>query len=236
MSVEKTLDILELFDVYTPTLTVGEMADRLKQPQSSVYRHLRVLKERGYVVETPGGYQLGYRFLKFAEIVKKNLDLVSIAKPHMRKVTQETGETSILLIRSRFAAICLEAISSPLPVKVSSNRGEVVPLYGGASSKALIAHLGDEFVDEMCEHHRDLAIDATQLKASLAEVRKNGYAFSESEIDEGVMALGMPIHNSEGEVIASLSIAGPSERFKQKSKQQMVQVLQQAIIEIEKSQ
>ena len=49
MSAEKTLDILDLFDFHTTSLTVPQIADKLQQPTSSVYRHLRVLKEKGYI-------------------------------------------------------------------------------------------------------------------------------------------------------------------------------------------
>ncbi|MDY0393530.1 helix-turn-helix domain-containing protein [Virgibacillus halophilus] len=143
MSAIKTLEILEQFDFETRTLSVPELASMLQQPQSSVYRHLRLLKEKGYLIEnSPGLYSLGYIFLKLAKIVKMDMDLPSLSQKAMKELTRITGETSILLVHSQFQAVCLAAVPSGHPIKVSSEQGNIVPIYGGASSKALLAYLG----------------------------------------------------------------------------------------------
>jgi DNA-binding IclR family transcriptional regulator len=67
MSADKTLGILDLYDSNTRVLTVSEIAEKLNQPQSSVYRHLRLLKERGYISEAvEGQYRLGLKLLNMA--------------------------------------------------------------------------------------------------------------------------------------------------------------------------
>ncbi len=69
MSAEKTLDILDLFSLETRELSVARIAELLDQPQSSVYRHLRTLKEKGYIVESnTGTYRLGYRFWRWPKL------------------------------------------------------------------------------------------------------------------------------------------------------------------------
>lgn len=241
MSAEKTLDILDLFNFQTRELSVPQIAERLNQPQSSVYRHLRVLKERGYVIETNGGlYKLGYRFLELAKIVKTDSSISSIAFPVMRKLTNATSETTILTIASGLNAICLEVIESSQSIKVTSDQGKIVPLYAGASSTAILAYMPIETVDELFQKGllkkftEQTIVDPVELKGNLMETRSRGYAVSDSEVDDGVFAYGIPIRNMDNQVVASLSIAGPRERMLEKDEQSLIDCLQSAKTEIEK--
>lgn len=241
MSAEKTLEILDLFNFQTRELNVPQIAEKLNQPQSSVYRHLRVLKEKGYLIESNGGlYKLGYRFLELAKIVKTDSSISSIAFPIMRNLTNETGETSILTIVSGLNAICLEVITSPEPIKVSSDQGKILPLYAGASSIALLAHMPSETVDELSRLELlksftvNTIVDPEQLKGKLEETRNRGYAISDSEVDDGVIAYGVPIRDMDNQVVAAVSIAGPRERMLKKDERSLIDCLQLAKDQIEK--
>ena len=222
MSAEKTLDILDLFDFHTTSLTVPQIAEKLQQPTSSVYRHLRVLKEKGYIMEAlDGKYKLGYRFLRMANIVKKDSSLSTIARPIMIHLTEETGETSILLVQSGLHGVCLENVPSSQRINVAAEQGAIVPLYGGASGKTLLAFLGDNIVDELFENNLvrkytdSTPLNPAELKRQLAAIRSNGFAFTDGEVDEGVVAYGVPIYDGAN-VIAALSLAGPRNRLLEK--------------------
>jgi DNA-binding IclR family transcriptional regulator len=241
LSAEKTLDILEQFDFETRALSVPELAARLKQPQSSVYRHMRILKEKGYIIEhSTGLYSLGYIFLKLAQIVKMDTNLPVISQEAMRELTRSTGETSILLVPSSLQAVCLGAVPSGHPIKVSSKQGNIVPLYGGASSKALLAYMGEPTVEEIfksgiVKRHTDhTMLDLDKMLNHLEDIREKGYAFSDSEIDEGVISYGMPIFDSDHRLVASLSVAGPKERIEKRDSQEIVNEIQMAVEKIEK--
>ncbi|MEK8126553.1 IclR family transcriptional regulator [Paenibacillus filicis] len=240
MSGAKMLDILDLFSLEHWELSVPQIAVILEQPQSTVYRHLRVLKEKGYVMEAQAGvYKLGYRFLEKARMIRSQNSLASVALPAMRVLTKETEETAILTIASDLVVICLERVESTMPIKVSAEIGQVLPLHAGASSKPLLAYMPEETVDLL--HSRELLrkfadntiVDTELLKADLRRIRERGYAVSESEVDEQVLAYGAPIRDADGQVIAVLSIAGPVERLSQKAEAQLVSHLHQAVHEIQ---
>lgn len=241
MSAEKTLDILDLFSLETRELSVARIAELLDQPQSSVYRHLRTLKEKGYIVESnTGTYRLGYRFLALAKIVRADNTLSTIVLPVMRHLTKETGETSILTIVSELNVVCLETIASPQPIKVSAEQGQLLPLHAGASSKPFLAFMPEKTVDELAKRGdlrqftEHTITDVQLLKAELAQIRKQGYAVSDSEVDEGVYAIGAPIRDSEDRIAGVLSIAGPRERFLNKEVGSLVQHVLTAVEEAQK--
>jgi DNA-binding IclR family transcriptional regulator len=241
LSAEKTLDILDLFSLETRQLTVSQIAEMLNQPTSSVYRHLRILKEKGFIVESNAGeYKLGYRFLEMAKIVRSQNSISSIALPIMRHLSIETEETSILTIVSGLNAVSLETVNTLQPIKVTAEHGKILPLYGGASSKALLAYMPEKTVEQlfklqMVKRHTDnTIIELGQMKANLNEIRTIGYAKSDSELDEGVYAYGVPIRDTDDNVVASLSIAGPRDRMLEKDEAVLVKHLQAAVQEIQK--
>jgi DNA-binding IclR family transcriptional regulator len=241
MSAEKTLEILDVFTLKITELTVPEIADKLNQPVSSVYRHLRVLKEKGLVLETQGGsYKLGYRILEMANIVRSDITISEISFPKMRELTRLTGETSILTVVSGLNAVCIGTVPTFKPIKVSSEQGKILPLYGGASSKILLAYQQDEVVDELfnkniiVSHTPNTLTDKQELRKNLQEIIDNGYAISDQEIDEGVYAVGVPIKDMKNEVIAGLSVAGPRERIIKQDLQFYVRTLQECAVEIQK--
>lgn len=240
MSAEKTLDILELFNFETRTLTVSEIAEKLNQPQSSVYRHLRVLKEREYITENQDGqYRLGYKFLKMARVVRSDNSLMKVARPEMEKLMEVTKETIILSVRSNYHAVCLEAIQSNHSINVSSEQGGIMPLHCGASSKVLLADMDEAFIDSMFEkglvkkYLSNSLFEKKELMANLEEIRRTGYAYSDEEIDKGVVAYGIAIQDFNGRVIASLSVAGPRDRMLQQDKDFFIHHLKEASTKIE---
>jgi len=241
MTANKVLNILTLFTMDNRSMKVGEISKALNIPTSSVYRHIRVLKEHGYLIEDNyGNYKLGYKFLELANIVRADISLTSIAKPHMDRLTTKFRETTILNVISGLNAVCLTtSVIDNAAIKVSSAEGKVMPLFGGASAKALLAYQGDEVVNKIFDNNLirkytdDTIIDKEQLQDDLLQVKKNGYSVSLGELDEGVRAYGFPISNSKGDVIASLTIAGPDFRMKYRDEEDIVNSFKETVKQIE---
>jgi IclR family transcriptional regulator, KDG regulon repressor len=241
MTVNKTFALLELFTTERKTLRVEEMAELVEMPKSSVYRHVKSLKEHGYLREhDTGSYRLGYKFLEYANIVRADINITEVARPIMDNLTLEFGETTILSVLSDVNAVCLATSVSSQPIKVSSEEGKIMPLYSGASSKILLAYQDPKLVDKIIGGgHIERFTDKTLTKKEkiledLKQSRKRGYAHSASEVDEGVMSYGFPIRNFKGEVFASLAIAGPEYRMLEKDEPTLIKKFKEAVQRIEK--
>lgn len=241
MTANKVLNILTLFTMDNRSMKVEEISKQLNIPTSSVYRHIRVLKEHGYLIEDNyGNYRLGYKFLELANIVRSDISLTSIAKPHMDRLTTKFRETTILNVVSGLNAVCLTtSVIDNAAIKVSSAEGKVMPLFGGASAKALLAFQGEAVVNKIFENNMirsytdSTIVDRDHLMKDLLEVKKKGYSVSLGELDEGVKAYGFPISNSRGEVIASLTIAGPDFRMRFRNEEDIVNSFKETIEQIE---
>lgn len=241
VSTEKTLDILDLFDLNDRALTVAQISEKIKQPQSSVYRYVRLLRERDLLrEERKGVYSLGYKMLKYYRILRLDSNLAVIAEEEMKKLTSELNETSILLVPSNLQAVCIATVSSQHKIKVTSEPGEILPLYGGASSKSLLAYLDERVLEslytktEVLAYTENTITSLSEMKAHLQEIRNKGYAFSDSEIDESVVGYGVPIFDSNNTVVASLSVAGLKDNMLKKDSKKIVQSLKETAEKIQK--
>lgn len=242
MTANKVLSILTLFTMDRRSMTVEEISSDLGIPLSSVYRHIRVLKENGYLVEDKfGNYKLGYKFLELANVVRADISLTGIAKPYMDELTTRFRETTILNVISGLNAVCLTtSVIDNAAIKVSSAEGKVMPLYGGASAKALLAYQDDKIIDRIFDNSlvnsitENTITNKENLIEDLLQVKRNGFSTSIGELDEGVKAYGFPIKNSKEEVIASLTIAGPEFRMKHRSEEEIVDAFKAVVKNIER--
>src|SRR5699024_10120718 len=180
------------------------------------------------------------KFLELANIVRADISLTSIAKSYMDELTTRFRETTILNVISGLNAVCLTtSVIDNAAIKVSSAEGKVMPLFGGASAKALLAYQDDKVIDKIFDNKlvnkitKNTITDKNRLIEDLLQVKREGYATSVGELDEGVKAYGLPIKNFEGEVIASLTIAVPEFRMKHRSEEDIVEALKSVIRKIE---
>jgi|SRR5699024_1913172 len=241
MTANKVLNILTLFTMDNRSMKVDEISNELDIPISSVYRHIRVLKEYGYLIEDNyGNYKLGYKFLELANIVRADISLTTLVKPHMDRLTTQFRETTILNVISGLNAVCLTtSVIDNAAIKVSSAEGKVMPLFGGASAKALLAYQNEDTINKIFEKnlvHKytdQTIVEKEELMADLLQVKRNGYSVSLGELDEGVKAYGFPIFDSKNKVVASLTIAGPDFRMKHRNKEDIVKAFKDTVEQIE---
>ncbi|MGI5169094.1 IclR family transcriptional regulator [Spirillospora sp. CA-253888] len=222
---DRALDILLLFDDSRPVLGGQEIADRLGVARSTAYRYLQSLLASGMVEETsPAGYRLGPQVFELARLARKGLGLSEAARPVMRELAAETGETVLLTRRTGAEVVCLERREADRPVRLSYERGHVLPINAGAAALVLLAWAPGEVIDEIVEGAElprftgATLTDAGALRARLAEIRDAGVAVTRGELDPDVVGVAAPVRDAGGEVVAALSVAAlahhvPDERL-----------------------
>lgn len=213
---DRAIDVLLLFDDAHPTLTAAEVSQRLRMPRSTTYRYLESLRSSGLVEEDEAraAFRLGPRIFQLARVARRGLDLVEIALPVMRELARQTGESVLLTRRSGDQVVCVERVDSPLPARLSYERGHVLPVHAGASAKVLLAFAAPEEIDDVLSRTvlprftENTVTDPTALRAQLEQIRGDGYAVTAGEVDVGVRGVAAPIRNGAGRVVAGLSVAG----------------------------
>jgi DNA-binding IclR family transcriptional regulator len=217
---DRALDILGMFHETKPTIGASEVADQLGVARSTAYRYVQSLVQSGFLEEAETGrLRLGRRILELAIIARRGLGLSDVARPVMRRLCADLGETILLTRRAGTAVVCLEREeASTQRVRISYERGQVMPINAGASAFVLLAWLDEGTLDQVLRSaplekftSRTLA-SPDALKRRLAETAKQGFGLSQGELDENVLGVAAPIRDADGIVQAAISMAAVSTR------------------------
>lgn len=181
--------------------------------RSTGYRYLKGLVGSGFLEECDGGFRLGPQVFELARLARKSIGLSDIARPVIRELADAVGETVLLTRRSGGAVVCLELEEAAVPVRISYERGHVLPVNAGAAAEVLLAWASDREITEvlaavpLVRFTSRTITDQGKLRARLREIRGNGYAISRGELDEDILGIAAPVRQPDGSAAAAVSVA-----------------------------
>ncbi|QYN26564.1 IclR family transcriptional regulator [Amycolatopsis sp. DSM 110486] len=238
---DRALDILTMFADDQATVTGPMVAERLGASRSTAYRYVQSLVTARFLEEAPnGGFRLGMRVLELAQLARRTVGLSEVATPVMEELAEEVGEVVLLTRRTGDLVVCLDrAESRERRVRISYERGAVLPINAGASATVLLAWSDQEEVRELLnratlQRFTDATLtDVDALVARLDNIRSDGYAIARSELDVEVIGIAAPIWGpQEGEVVAAVSVAGVVSRIPRKAERMIVAKVRSAAARI----
>jgi DNA-binding IclR family transcriptional regulator len=205
----------------TDRIAIGaiEVATELGVARSTAYRYLQSLVKAQYLEESAQGFRLGQRILELASIARVGFGLSEIARSVMRNLALEVRETVLLTRLAGSSVICLEREEAiHQTVRISYERGQLLPTNAGASAYVLLAwltesELADVLADVQFERFTNSTLTTKDaLIDRLKATRSAGYAVSLSELDDNVLGVAAPIRNGSGRVVAAISVAAVATR------------------------
>lgn len=234
-SVDRAVSILEML-AHDGESGVTKIAEELGVHKSTAFRLIAALERRGLVEQNVdrGKYRLGVGILRLAGATTARLDVVQEARPLARALATETGETVNIAVLSEGAALYLDQIAGGSSLQPHNWVGQRIPLHATANGKVLLSGLtAGQITTEVGQRFRAYTpTTITSLKKLLVDidsVRDHGYALVVDELEIGLTAVAAPLRNAHGDVIASLSVSGPTFRFDEgKVKQAIHQVAEVA--------
>lgn len=220
-SVEKALQILEAFDITHPELSVSELEEILSLPKVSIYRFVRVLLKRGFLMQNPETrkYRLGIKVFELGSLVLKDMELRKVAFPLIEELSRKSGETVHLGVLDGHEAVSIEGAESGYSLRTSLPIGKRVYLHSTGIGKAIFAFLSEEeraaiVKDKGLPRLTEQTItDPDVLQQELDKIQSEGYAIDNEENESGIRCVAAPILDSSQHVIASVSISGPTIRI-----------------------
>jgi DNA-binding IclR family transcriptional regulator len=216
----RVADVLLMFASGPTALGVSEIARELHLSKAVVHRILQSLASRTLVrvdADTRE-YQLGPGAVALGARAMRDFDLRRVAREPLRELRDATRETTTLSALVRGARLYLDQYESPQEIKMTVGLGRPHPLYAGASSRAILAFLPDEAVEQVLAQGLERLTpetleDPAQLRHQLAATRKDGYATSRGERQHGAGSVAAPVFGMDGDVVGSISVCGPITRF-----------------------
>lgn len=238
--VGKALGLLVLLGDEPRGASAAELSRRAELPFSTTYRLLGSLTRDGFVDYEPDGrrYHLGLRIFQLGQRVSNHHGFAGTALPILRRVTEETGEATILSVRDGHHHLTVNKVDGPQTFRVTSDPGHLGALHTTSVGKALVAFADDATRSQLVEGLElepltEFSItDREAFRAEIDLVRTRGYAVMDQENELGMRAVAVPVFNSQGHAFASLATAVPVFRMSVEALVALVPLLQSAAAEL----
>jgi len=220
-SLAHALDIMEQFHADGNELNIIDIRKKLKLNKKIATKLLATLSLHDFVElnRATDNYRLGIRTLQLGQTAVKQMNLHSLSIPILKSLTDDCNETCWLGVMKDDGIVCLDAVESTLPVRITPKVGMILPVFCTAAGKVLLAgsidgkHGAFPPVMELMQYTPNTITDPISLEGQLKMIATQGYALEDEELDLGVRGVAAPIRNYTSQVVGAISISGPVMRF-----------------------
>ena len=226
--VDRTLAILEIIARHPQGVGVNAIARIADLPNSTVSRILLTVEQWEAVARTEDNlFQIGPGLIRLVGQQSFAQNLTALARPIMQDIAEVTGEAIALCVLDNLQTCCLDHVQSSQTIRVRDWTGEHLPLHVAAPGKVFLAYASSDLIESalkkpLARFAKRTITSPDRLRAQLATIRAQGFAVSDEEYADGVLGLGVPIKNNDGNVIAAFNLYGPKFRLEDATKQQRI--------------
>lgn len=214
------LDLLDQFNCEREELGVTELSRRMALHKNNIFRLLATLESRNFVEqnESTGCYRLGLKNLVMGQTCSRHLGLRMQARPVLEALTAALQETSSITVMKGSNIISLDAVETPLPVRVVTRLGVWLPLHCTAPGKVFLSGMTDRdrlqlLPKELEQFTPHTIVDLRHLLEHLGRVASAGYALDDEELEEEVRCVSAPVYDASHRIAGAISVTGPINRF-----------------------
>jgi len=214
----KGLAVIEAFDAGQAEMTLSEVARRAGITPAAARRSLHTLRTLGYVRQVERRFVLSARVLLLGAAYLRAAHVEELLLPELRRLVERFGDAASVSVLEGGDILYVAHHSEQRANRVFAGVGVTYPAYptsmgrvmlAGLSAEALDAYLGKTQPRKFTDH---TVVDRDALRGIVQKARSDGYGSAFEELDYGVAALAVPIHDGAGKVIAALNSSGYSGR------------------------
>jgi DNA-binding IclR family transcriptional regulator len=197
----KALQVLNLFKRGFKQVRATDVQSELGSSLATAYRYLADLEEAGLIEHTAVGlYVLGPEIVELDRLIRVNDPLIAAASDVTKSLSERTGGVVLLCRLHKRKVVCVHQNRGRLsPPNVSYERGRAMPLYRGATSKAILAHLDPGALRELIQddelelRQSGLPHQLEALTAAMDHIRREKVCVSVAEVDSEAAGWAAPI-------------------------------------------
>jgi IclR family KDG regulon transcriptional repressor len=220
-SLQKAIDILELFDDLTPELGITEMSESLDLHKSTVSGLVYTLEGNNYLEQDSGTrkYKLGFKLVERASTLLSQIDVRSLALPHLQELRDWCDESVNLALCDGGHVIYVERLLSTQTLGMRAKVGYHAPLHCTALGKAILSSLPVAEVSQYVTRYGLPAVtgrtitDGGRFVEEIRRASECGFALDDEENEIGVRCVAAPVLDHTGHPAAAISVSAPAHRL-----------------------
>ncbi len=240
-ALSRGLTILALFDIEHPEWGLNEICECTGMSKTTVYRMVRTLEARNYLVYDPGveRYHLGGATIPGAYLAMSYVGFVRPVHPFLERLAETTGETVEFTVGSAEGAVVVDEVATAHPFRLNRPTGRMLSSISNSSFRL---HTAFRPVSEQMKIVRSAqhaptsnqVADPEEVILRMAAERQEGLAWDVEEQDRGVCAVSAPVFERDGSLKGVVTVVAPAERFGPRVRKQKAEALRSAAAELTK--
>jgi DNA-binding IclR family transcriptional regulator len=234
-AVERAMQILSAFDGEHAERRVSEIAQATGLHKATTHRIMMTLLNGGFLERAHDGerFRLGIRVVELGLRALRGLDLRRAAFPYMQQLVERFNEACTLGVFDRGQVLLLEIVHSRYALTIGDKVGRQMPAHCTASGKVWLAFLPPEVVEPilnapLAAYTEKTITSPARLREEFEVVRQRRYALNDEEFEVGLRAVSAPIWDIDDNLIAALTMPGPTNRITPQRIPEIAQALVEA--------
>ncbi len=217
-SLARGLHVIRAFAGVDRRLTIADVSRATGLTRAVVRRCLYTLKELGYAGTDGRMYFLQPRILNLGYSYLSTAPVPIAAQPVLEEMSEALGEASSVAVLDDGAVVYVGRAATKRIMAVTLGVGSRLPAYCTALGRVLLAHLTDEQVDielskvDWTQYTKHTVTSRSRLEELLVEVRQEGYAINDQELEIGLRSIAVPVRNVVGTVVAAMNVSSQASR------------------------
>lgn len=215
-SIQRIFGVIEALAARPGGTSLQQLCAATGLAKSTAHRMLASLVEMGYVVQDSftTRYRLTLKLFELGSAVVNDMDILAVARPHLDRLSRQTGEAVHLVLRDGADIVYLYKAEALGVRRMSSQVGLRAPMYCTGVGKAILATLPPAEVQSVWDSsaiHRiteHTIVDFSQLCEQLRAVRQKGFAIDDEENELGIRCVALAIPGPGGRADSAFSISG----------------------------
>jgi DNA-binding IclR family transcriptional regulator len=237
----KGLQVLIALGGHPEGVSLSRLAEELGFPVSTTHRLLQILLAAGFVGadDERRTYELGLTVFQLSHRVARVRTLSELALPVLRRITEVSGEQTLLAVRQDGHLVYLEKVEGRHQIRNHAEVGQRGHLHSSSMGKSMLAWLPEEERAEivaglrLVRHAPNTITDRRRLLAELELTRSRGWAVNEEENEEGIRSRGLPVIGPRGRPVCAICVTAPVFRCSRELMDSYVPLMQELVREME---
>lgn len=210
-SMLKGLSVIEAFRAEHPRLSISEVSEITGLDRATARRCLLTLHEGGYADYDGKFFTLTPRVLRLGMGALAALPLAQLVQPWLDQLSEQIGQSTSVSILDETEIVYLARAAQRRVMSIGLMPGSRLPAHCTSMGRVLLAALPEAEARALLDR-ADLSprtafslTDPEEIMARLAQVRREGYALIDQEVEPGLRSIAVPLYSARGRVVAALN-------------------------------
>lgn len=212
-SLARGLSVIRAFGAERPRQTLAQVAEATGLARATTRRFLHTLVDLGYAGTDGSEFWLTPRILELGYSYLSSLSLPAIAQPRLEQLSARVGESSSMSVLDGSDIVYVSRVPVRRIMTVSITLGTRFPAYATSMGRVLLADLPADDLDAYFAATeverlapRSLGTEK-ELRRELKQIRAQGWALVDQELEPGLRSLAAPIRGTDGRTVAAINVS-----------------------------